>query len=116
MKTDREKEQLARNVEKLGSVVLDSLDREVGKTYDNQRRLEGEAKELEAKVVAFSKDIKRWMTLYGSFNDALKELGDVKNWAQGIETDLNSISDTLGRVIDKQSSSSSRETKTPERD
>ena len=59
MKTDREKEQLARNVEKLGSVVLDSLDREVGKTYDNQRRLEGEAKELEAKVVAFSKDIKR---------------------------------------------------------
>jgi hypothetical protein len=32
-------------------------------------------------------------------NAALKELGDVKNWAQAIEKDMVTVADTLEQVV-----------------
>ena len=57
----KEKDNLVWQVEKLGSGMLGTLDAEVGKTYENQRRLEAEAKNLENKSAVFSKDINKWM-------------------------------------------------------
>ncbi|GAB5366139.1 hypothetical protein AAMO2058_001119000 [Amorphochlora amoebiformis] len=96
---EREKQDLVKSVEDLGQYLLDSLDTGVTKTYENQRRLESEAKALEAKALTFANEVGQWAGLYSSFNDALKELGDVKNWAQGIEADLNSINTSLIQVV-----------------
>eukprot|EP00466_Bigelowiella_natans_P005222 jgi/Bigna1/132158/aug1.16_g6866 len=96
---DKERQDLVKTAEELGQSIIDKLDKGVGKTYENQRRLEVEAKTLERKVVDFAKEINQWTTLYSQFNDALKELGDVKNWAQGIEADLNDINLSLTKVV-----------------
>uniref|UniRef100_A0A7S3Z9Z0 Biogenesis of lysosome-related organelles complex 1 subunit 1 n=1 Tax=Lotharella globosa TaxID=91324 RepID=A0A7S3Z9Z0_9EUKA len=104
---EKEKQDFVKSVEELGRSLLDKLDKGVGKTYENQRRLEAEAKNLEGKAVTFANEINQWTTLYSSFNDALKELGDVKNWAQGIEADLNSINTSLTQVVSKARASSS---------
>lgn len=37
--------------------------------------------------------------MYKDLNDALKELGDVKNWAQVIEKDMNAVTDALEDII-----------------
>mmetsp|Transcript_21213 Transcript_21213/g.37739 ORF Transcript_21213/g.37739 Transcript_21213/m.37739 type:complete len:143 (+) Transcript_21213:50-478(+) len=113
---EREKQDLIKSVEDLGQNLLDSLDRGVGKTYENQRRLEAEAKSLETKAVAFANEINSWTALYSNFNDALKELGDVKNWAQGIEADLNEINSCLMQVVNRGTSArTSSEQKAPPR-
>ena len=35
------------------------------------------------------------MSLVRTFNDTLKDLGDVKNWAEAIEDDMKTVSSTL---------------------
>lgn len=50
----------------------------------------------------FSKSMNQWAALMSTFNDSLKQLGDVDNWAKVIETDLAEIS-TILEYVYKQS-------------
>lgn len=37
----------------------------------------------------------QWISMVDNFNQALKEIGDVENWAERIEADMHSISQGL---------------------
>uniref|UniRef100_A0A0L8GTY8 Biogenesis of lysosome-related organelles complex 1 subunit 1 n=1 Tax=Octopus bimaculoides TaxID=37653 RepID=A0A0L8GTY8_OCTBM len=37
----------------------------------------------------------QWLKLVEDFNTALKEIGDVENWARNIEADMRTISSAL---------------------
>ena len=61
----------------------------------NQKRLDSEAKQLHLNATNFSKQTSAWLQLIDSFNNSLKEVGDVESWARTIETDMRTISSTL---------------------
>lgn len=67
----------------------------VAQAYLNQRKLDNEAKQLYNNIEQFSRSTKQWLTLMNNFNNSLKQLGDVENWAKCIENDMREISSIL---------------------
>lgn len=61
----------------------------------NQKRLDAEAKLLHQSALTFAKQTQQWLSLVDNFNGALKEIGDVENWAKSMENDLKTISSAL---------------------
>ncbi|KAH1009607.1 biogenesis of lysosome-related organelles complex 1 subunit 1 [Dendroctonus ponderosae] len=91
--------------------LVDHLNVGVAQAYLNQKKLDAEAKQLHTSALAFSKQTQQWLTLVESFSSALKELGDVENWAKAIEGDVRTITTALEIVYkgsQDQSSSSSQ--------
>ncbi|ESO84555.1 hypothetical protein LOTGIDRAFT_222056 [Lottia gigantea] len=79
----------------LSHVLVDHLNSGVAQAYVNQKKLDTETKILQANASQFSKQTIQWLKLIEDFNTALKEIGDVENWARSIETDMRTISSAL---------------------
>ncbi|KAJ8909257.1 hypothetical protein NQ315_011254 [Exocentrus adspersus] len=67
----------------------------VAQAYLNQKKLDAEAKQLHTNATNFSKQTQQWVNLVDSFSNALKDLGDVENWAKTIEADIRTITTVL---------------------
>lgn len=67
----------------------------MAQAYLNQKKLDAEAKQLHNNALQFSKQTQQWLSLVDNFNSALKEIGDVENWAKVIEEDMRLISAAL---------------------
>lgn len=67
----------------------------MAQAYLNQKRLDAEAKQLHVGATNFAKQTQQWLQLIDNFSSALKELGDVENWARSIETDMQIVQNTL---------------------
>ncbi|XP_066145334.1 biogenesis of lysosome-related organelles complex 1 subunit 1 [Euwallacea fornicatus] len=79
----------------LTQALVDHLNVGVAQAYLNQKKLDAEAKQLHTSAQAFSKQTQQWLSLVESFSSALKELGDVENWAKTIEGDMQTITTAL---------------------
>lgn len=79
----------------LTQALVDHLNVGVAQAYLNQKKLDAEAKQLHTSATNFSKHIHQWLNLVDSFSSALKELGDVENWAKTIEGDVRTITTAL---------------------
>jgi len=67
----------------------------VAQAYLNQKRLDAEAKQLHVGATNFAKQTHQWLQLIDNFSSALKELGNVENWARSIEGDMQVVQQTL---------------------
>ncbi|XP_037944838.1 biogenesis of lysosome-related organelles complex 1 subunit 1-like [Teleopsis dalmanni] len=75
--------------------LVDHLNVGVAQAYLNQKRLDAEAKQLHVGATNFAKQTQQWLNLIDNFSSALKELGDVENWARSIEDDMKIVQGTL---------------------
>lgn len=60
----------------------------VAQAYLNEKKLDHEARQLQQNAANFSRQAQQWLQLVENFSSALKEVGDVDNWARSIEKDL----------------------------
>lgn len=90
-------DEISRAVAPVADSLLDSVNSGVAQVFANQRVLEAETRQLRQESQRFSKQTGQWLQLTTNFGNALKELGDVENWAQAIEEDLKAITEVLER-------------------
>eukprot|EP00037_Helgoeca_nana_P002007 m.31176 g.31176 ORF g.31176 m.31176 type:complete len:131 (-) comp12294_c0_seq1:373-765(-) len=81
--------------QKVSKVLVESLNEGVAAVFTTQKQLELEAKHLQSSLVKYTKLSNQWISMVENFNQALKEIGDVENWAERIEADMHSISQGL---------------------
>ncbi|KAE8626396.1 hypothetical protein XENTR_v10006616 [Xenopus tropicalis] len=82
----------------LTEALVDHLNVGVAQAYVNQRKLDHEVKTLQTQAAQFAKQTTQWISLVENFNQALKEIGDVENWARSIEKDMRIIATALEYV------------------
>ena len=70
----------------------------VAEVFSRQKEIEAEAKHLQASLAQFQRMSGHWLAMVEGLSDALKEIGDVDNWARRIEADMRSIADSLEYV------------------
>ena len=78
-------------VQKCSDAMVDSLNSSVEKAYENQRKLDREAKTLQGHSSKFIKQTTQWLNLVEGFHKNLKGLGDLEQWARTIENDMKII-------------------------
>eukprot|EP01102_Stenamoeba_stenopodia_P014351 TRINITY_DN474_c0_g8_i1.p1 TRINITY_DN474_c0_g8~~TRINITY_DN474_c0_g8_i1.p1 ORF type:complete len:146 (+),score=38.44 TRINITY_DN474_c0_g8_i1:33-440(+) len=96
--TEKLRKQALDSVNVTTNGLLDSVNIGVASVFANQKRLEREAQTLLTESARFSKQTARWLSLLDNFNNSLKEIGDIENWARIIETDMLAISQTLETI------------------
>ncbi|XP_062522136.1 biogenesis of lysosome-related organelles complex 1 subunit 1-like [Corticium candelabrum] len=89
--------------------LVDSLNIGVEKAYQNQKKLDSEAKCLQMHASRFIRQAQQWLAMVEGFNQALKELGDVENWARTIESDMRDIAAGLEHAYKGEVSSTTLE-------
>lgn len=78
--------------------LVGSMNEGVAQIFQTQKQLEGEVRHLQTSLVKYTKLSNQWVTMIDGFNQALKEIGDVENWAQRIEADMRTIAEGLEHV------------------
>ncbi|ORZ16423.1 biogenesis of lysosome-related organelles complex 1 subunit 1 [Absidia repens] len=79
----------------LNDTISDHANQGISTMFAKQKELEQESRELALQTSKYTKQTKQWLQLVDDFNDALKELGDVKNWAEVMEQDMKAVMTTL---------------------
>eukprot|EP00002_Diphylleia_rotans_P000788 TRINITY_DN10416_c0_g1_i1.p1 TRINITY_DN10416_c0_g1~~TRINITY_DN10416_c0_g1_i1.p1 ORF type:complete len:160 (+),score=39.09 TRINITY_DN10416_c0_g1_i1:426-905(+) len=95
---EKRKREALVNVGTVSSVMMDSVNIGVATVFANQKQLDSETKLLQAQSARFAKQAQDWIALMDKFNQSLKELGDVENWAKIIENDMKQIATSLEYV------------------
>ena len=97
LKEEQEKKKRAAvsSVQKCTVSMVNCLNDGVEQAYENQRKLDKEAKALQSHSAKYVKQTTQWLSLIEGFHKNLKTLGDLEQWACTIETDMQGICDTL---------------------
>jgi len=94
-KQDKKRKEALASVHKCTNAMVDSLNAGVETAYENQRKLDKEAKTLQAHSTKYVKQTTQWLSLVEGFHKNLKSLGDLEQWARTIEADMDNIEETL---------------------
>ena len=81
------------------SDMISSLDSEVLCLHSNQKKIEAETKSLKDNAKRLATNAEKWVELYDNLNDAMKQLGDVVNWAQMLEKDMQEVGTAVARLV-----------------
>ncbi len=95
---DIRRSQAVESCDKFGKVLLEYANRGAEGVYASQIEIEKQSKVLEKEADKLKKNAERWIDMYRRFNVALKEVGEVENWANAIEKDLKVVVDQLHNV------------------
>ncbi|KAI8887459.1 GCN5-like 1 [Backusella circina FSU 941] len=100
--TKKQNEQLRKNAITATNKLTDNLttyvNEGVSEMFIRQKELEQESRKLANQTSRYANQTQQWLSLVDNFNIALKELGDVKNWAEIMENDMKVVMSTLEYV------------------
>jgi len=82
----------------LSNTLVEHLNLRVSHAYQNQKRLDIECKKLENNGANLARQAEQWVQLVGSFNQTLKEIGDVESWSRAIERDVTDVLKALSNA------------------
>ena len=80
------------------SAAMDAINSGAATVWHNQQQLEAEARLLHQQTQRLTKQSAQWVASYQNFHQALKDLGDVENWARTIESDMAFINSSLEQI------------------
>lgn len=78
--------------------LVDTVNSGVVEVFENQKKIEEEARELQAKSAKFARVTSEWVRILNSFDKELREIGDFENWIKSIEFDLNNLTGVMEYV------------------
>lgn len=87
----------------LVTAMVDRLNNRVGRAYQNQKKLDAETKHLQQNAQNFARQTQQWLKLVDDFNVALKEIGDVENWARSMHEEMKIVTQTLALAYEQNS-------------
>ncbi|KAJ3177020.1 biogenesis of lysosome- organelles complex 1 subunit 1 [Geranomyces variabilis] len=88
LNAERLQREAATGVTALTDCLADAMNARVAQAFKNQREIETEAKRLQAATTQHGRQSRQWLKLFNDFNQALKDLGDVRSWSSAIERDF----------------------------
>ncbi|KAG0941633.1 hypothetical protein G6F58_011382 [Rhizopus delemar] len=95
----RNNEQIRKNAVQATVDLTDSINNYVNEgvndIFGKQKELEQQSRKLATQATRYVAQTQQWLALVDNFNNSLKELGDVKHWAQMMEHDMRTIMSTL---------------------
>lgn len=71
----------------------------IGQVFRNQQILENEAKAMHNQTQLFTKNTQSWVQSFQLLNVALKELGDIENWAAHLQSDMEQICANVDQIL-----------------
>ncbi|KXN74574.1 biogenesis of lysosome-related organelles complex-1 subunit 1 [Conidiobolus coronatus NRRL 28638] len=80
-------------------IVTDSLNAQVSECIQTQKQLENHTKLLTQQLSKFQKQTQLWSNMVQGLNDSLKELGDVQNYVNIMERNMEIVQTTLTNVV-----------------
>ena len=92
---EKKRQEATKAAADLTNALVDHLNVGVAQAYLNQKRLDAEAKRLHGNATEFARQTQNWISLVDSFNNSLKELGDIKAWASSIESDMKTVNSVI---------------------
>ncbi|KAI9352432.1 biogenesis of lysosome-related organelles complex 1 subunit 1-like protein [Pilaira anomala] len=95
----RQNEQLKKSAVRSTNELTDSLTEYVNEgvteIFSRQKELEQLSRKLANQTTRYANQTQQWLTLVDGFNMSLKELGDIRNWAEIMEHDMRTVMTTL---------------------
>ncbi|EPB85709.1 hypothetical protein HMPREF1544_07535, partial [Mucor circinelloides 1006PhL] len=95
----KQNEQLKKTAIQTTNELTDSITEYVNdrvtEIFSRQKELEQQSRRLANQTTKYANQTQQWLTLVDDFNMSLKELGDVRNWAEIMEHDMKTIMATL---------------------
>ena len=81
-------------------LVQQSSDRaKAGELIVEERRVDEGVRALHAASVGTQKRLAQWGHMFVNFQNALKDLGDLSNWSQAVESDVKDAVNILDAVV-----------------
>ena len=96
--TDVNRREALSAVSNLTDALVDAVNSGVVEVFENQKRVEDEARELLTQATRFQKQTAQWVTSLHTFDQELREIGDFENWLKSMEHDLNNLGSALERI------------------
>ncbi|KAJ2718548.1 hypothetical protein GGI07_005701 [Coemansia sp. Benny D115] len=93
--TEQLRKDAVRDIGDLCDTATTSLSAQLTRVLTNQREIEALSRDCAHLVQQHVRSSTKWVKMVDQFNGALKELGDVRNWAQVIERDMLDVAATL---------------------
>eukprot|EP01060_Flectonema_neradi_P030400 TRINITY_DN440_c1_g2_i1.p1 TRINITY_DN440_c1_g2~~TRINITY_DN440_c1_g2_i1.p1 ORF type:complete len:141 (+),score=38.45 TRINITY_DN440_c1_g2_i1:69-491(+) len=100
--TDKKIKEVMGLVPGVSAALVENVNKDVLDVFTNQHLLEVEGKELQSQSEKFLKQSQTWMNIFENFNQSLKELGDMSNWATVIEADARETVIALDQMMKSQ--------------
>ncbi|EGD75368.1 hypothetical protein PTSG_06445 [Salpingoeca rosetta] len=85
----------SQHLQELAAAVVADLNTEVSQVFANQQHIDKEIQAMQAALAKQKRTAAKWATSVKKFNQALKEIGDVENWAATLENDMRKVVDAI---------------------
>jgi len=88
---DLEKKILEESLPAVNRTLFDGVNSSSAEIIATQTQIEEKAKKIRQDWSSYQKEAERWVTLIADLDTVLTEIGDVQQWAQSVQTDVETV-------------------------